>query len=164
MPLCSLTTSHCTVLKSVAFIALAAALLSGVPVRLAANDSDQIGRLQIVHPWTRPAAAGGSTRLHMKIVNDGFDDLHIVKLTSSVATKIQLALAATRGRTVPIPSMTVLAHEVMDLSSSHFRVMLEGLSRDLWAGEQFLLTLHFAPFGRITTTVTVGETADGGAS
>ena len=164
MPLSSLKTSHCKVLKSVAFAALAAALLSGVPARLAANDSDHIGRLQIVHPWARPAAAGESTRLHMKIVNDGFDDLHVVKLTSPVATKVRLALVATRGRTVPLPSITVLAHEVMDLGSSHFRVMLDGLSRDLWAGEQFPLTLYFAPLGKVTTTVTVGEIADGGAS
>lgn len=162
--LSSLKTSHCKVLRSVAFAALAAALLTGVPARLAANDSDHIGRLQIVHPWARPAAAGESTRLHMKIVNDGFDDLHVVKLTSPVATKVQLALVATQGRTVSLPSITVLAHEVMDLGSSHFRVMLVGLSRDLRAGEEFPLTLHFAPFGRIITTVTVGETVDGGAS
>lgn len=148
---------------------LLTALVGGILIlsntaQLAANDSDQIGRLQIVHPWTRPAAAGESTRLHLKIVNDGFDDLHVVKFTSPVATKVQLVLVATRGRTVPLHSITVLAHEVMDLGSPHFRVILEGLSRDLWAGEQFPLTLHFAPFGRITTTVTVGETAVGGAS
>ena len=164
MPLSSPKTSHCKVVRSIAFAALAAALLSGVPARLAANDSDQIGKLQIVHPWARPAAAGESTRLHMKIVNDGFDDLHVVELTSPVATKVRLVLVATRGRTVPLPSITVLAHEVMDLGSSHFRVMLDGLSRDLWAGEEIPLTFHFAPAGQITTTVTVRESADGGAS
>ncbi len=164
MTLSSLTTNHCKILISVALVALATVLLSGVPTQLAANDTDQIGRLQIVYPWTRPAASGESTRLHMKIVNDGFDDLHVVKLTSPVATKVQLALVAVRGRSVPLPALTVLAHEVMDLGSSQFRIMLEGLSRDLRAGEQFPVTLHFAPFGRITTMVTVGETAGDGSS
>ncbi len=135
-----------------------------MPARLAADDFNQIGRLQIVHPWARPAALGESTRLHMKIVNDGFDDLHVVKLTSPVATNVKIALVAPRGRSVPLDSITVAGHETMDLGMSHIRVVLNGLSRDLWAGEQFPLTLHVAPFGTITTRVTVGDIADGGAS
>ena len=77
---------------------------------------------------------------------------------------MQLALVAIRGRLVPLPAITVLAHEVIDLGSSQFRVMLDGLSQNLRAGEQFPVTLHFAPFGSITTTVTVEETAGGGSS
>ncbi len=164
MPHSSPTTRRRWLLKSVAFAVLSAAVLSGVPARLAAEDFNQVGRLQIVHSWARPAALGGSTRLHMKIVNDGFDDLHVIKLTSPVATNVQFALVAPRGRMVPLASITVPAHETMDLGSAHFRIVLDGLSRDLWAGEQFPLTLHVAPFGTITTIVTVGDRAGGGAS
>ncbi len=164
MPHFSPTTRRRRLLKSFAFAALSAAVLSGVPARLAAEDFNQIGRLQIVHSWARPAALGESTRLHMKIVNDGFDDLHVVKLTSPVATNVQIALIAPRGRSVPLDSITGTAHEIIDLGTSHFRVVLDGLSRDLRAGDQFPLTLHVAPFGTITTSVTVGDSADGGAS
>jgi copper(I)-binding protein len=164
MTLPSPPTRHRKAPRSVAFAALAAALLAAVPAPLAADDSDQIGRLQIVHPWARPAVAGESTRLHLKIVNDGFDDLHVVKLTSPVAARVRLVLIEARGRTVPLGSITVLARETVDLGSPHFRVMLDGLNRDLRAGERIPLTLHFAPFGRITTSVMVGENTEGGPS
>ena len=150
--------------KSAAFAALSAAVLSVVPARLTAEDFNQIGRLQIVHSRAHPAAVGESTRLHMKIVNDGFDDLHVVKLTSPVATNVRISLIAPHGRSVPLNSITVTAHEIIDLGTSHFRVVLDGLSRDLRAGENFSLTLHIAPYGTITTSVTVGDVADGGAS
>lgn len=164
MTLFSPKSRHRKAPRSVAFAAIAAVLVVAGPAPLAAEDSDQIGRLQIVHPWTRPAAAGESTRLHMKIVNDGFDDLHVIKLTSPVAARVRLVLIEARGRTVPLGSITVLARETVNLGSPHFRIMLDGLNRDLRAGERIPLTLHVAPFGRITTSVMVGENADGGAS
>lgn len=164
MTLFSPKTRHRKAPRSVAFAAIAAVLLVAGPAPLVADDSDQIGRLQIVHPWTRPAAAGESTRLHLKIVNDGFDDLYVIKLTSPVAARVRLVLIEARGRTVPLGSITVLARETVNLGSPYFRVMLDGLNRDLRAGERIPLTLHVAPFGRITTSVMVGENADGGAS
>lgn len=164
MPLFSFKTPHLEVGRSVVLAALAAALLSGVSAPLVAADADQIGRLEFIHPWMRPAAAGESTRLHMKIVNDGYDDLYVVKLTSPVATKVRLLLIEARGRKVVLPSITVLARETIDLGATHFRVTLDGLGRDLSAGEEIPLTFHFAPAGQITTTVTVRESADGGAS
>ncbi len=152
------------VLRSIAVAAFAAALLSGSPAPSVADDSDQIGRLQFVHPWTGQAAAGEATRLHMKIVNDGPDDLYVVKVTSPIATKVQLVLIEVRGQPVHLSSITLFAHETIDLDLSHIRLSLEGLRRDLRAGEKFPLTLHIAPFGRITTSVTVGDSADGRAS
>ena len=152
------------VLWPIAVAALAAALLSGSPAPSVADDSDQIGRLRFVHPWTGQAAAGETTRLHMKIVNDGSDDLHVVKVTSPIATRVRLVLVEARGQPVQLPSFTLFAHESMDLDLSHIRVSLEGLRRDLRVGEQFPVTLHMAPFGRITTIVTVGEPVHGGPS
>ncbi len=145
-------------------IAFAAGLFSASPAPSVADESDQIGRLQFVHPWMGQAAAGETTRLHMKIVNDGSDDLHVVKLTSPIATRVRLVLIEARGQPVRIPSITLFAHESMDLDLSQIRVSLEGLRRDIRVGEQFPLTLHMAPFGRITTTVTVGKPAHGEAS
>ncbi len=110
------------------------------------------------------AAAGETTRLHMRIVNDGSDDLHVVMVTSPIATRVRLVLIEARGQPVRIPSITLFAHESMDLDLSQIRVSLEGLRRDIRVGEQFPLTLHMAPFGRITTTVTVGKPAHGEAS
>ena len=152
------------VLRSIAVGAFAVALLHGSPAPSVAGESDQIGRLQFVHSWTGQAAAGGATRLHMKIVNDGSDDLHVVKMTSPIAANVQLVLIEARGQPLRLPSITLFAHDSMDLDLSNIRVSLEGLKRDLRAGEQFPLTFHMAPFGRITTTVTVGGSADGGAS
>ena len=134
------------VLRSIADAAFAAALLSGSPAPLVAGDSEQIGRLQFVHPWTGQAAAGEATRLHMKIVNDGFDDLHVVKVTSPIATRVRVVVIAARGQPVHFPSITLFAHESMDLDLSLIRVSLEGLRRDLRAGEQFPVTL---PYGAI---------------
>ncbi len=164
MPFSSFKTPHLMVGRSVVLATLAAALLVGASAPLAAGDANQIGRLEFVHPWTRSAATGESTRLHMKIVNDGFDDLHVVKLTSPVATKVRLVLIEARGRKVALPSITLLARETIDLGAAHFRVTLDGLRRDLRAGEEISLTFHIAPTGRITTLVTVRDSADGGAS
>ncbi len=145
-------------------IAFAAGLYSVSLAPSVADESDQIGRLQFVHPWTGQAAAGEATRLHIKIVNDGSDDLHVVRVTSPIATTVRLVLVEARGQLVRLPSITLFAHESMDLDVSNIRVSLEGLRRDLRSGEQFPLTFHMAPFGRITTTVTVGKPAHGGAS
>jgi copper(I)-binding protein len=164
MPFSLPTTRRRVIRRSVAIAAIAVALLPGVPAPLFADHFNQVGQLQFVNAWTRPANAGESTRLHMKIVNDGFDDLHVIKLTSPIAAKVRLVLTEARGQTVLLPSITVLARETMDLSSSSFHVILDGLSRDLQDGEQIPLILHIAPAGRITTSVAVGETADRGAS
>ena len=158
------TTRRRMIRRSVAAAAIAAALLPGVSAPLVANDFNQVGRLQFINAWTRPANAGESTRLHMKIVNDGFDDLHVIKLTSPIAAKVRLVLTEARGQTVLLPSITVLARETMDLGSASFHVILDGLSRDLRDGKQIPLTLHVAPVGQITTSVTVDVKADGGAS
>ena len=152
------------VLRSIGVTAIIAALFSVSPAPSLADDSDQIGRLQFVHPWTGQAAAGEATRLHMKIVNDGSDDLHVIKVTSPIATNVRLVLIEVRGQRVQLPSITWFAHDTMDLDVSNIRVSLEGLRRDLQVGEQFPLTFHLTPIGRITTTVTVGDPADGGAS
>ncbi len=152
------------VLRPITLAAFIAALLLVSPAPSVADDSDQIGRLRFVHPWTGHAAAGEATRLHLKIVNDGSDDLHVVKVTSPIATSVRLVLIEARGRPVRLPSITLFAHDSMDLDASRIRVSLEGLRRDLRMGEQFPLTFHMAPYGRITTTVTVGDSADGGAS
>ncbi len=152
------------VLRSIAVAVLAAVLHSASPAPSVADDSDQIGRLQFVHSWTGQAAAGEVTRLNMKIFNDGSDDLHVVKVTSPIATRVRFVLIEARGQPVRLPSITLFAHESMDLDLSQIRVLLEGLRQDLRVGEQFPVTLHMAPFGRITTTVTVGEPAHGGAS
>ena len=152
------------VLRSIAVAAFSAVLFSITLAPSVADDSDQIGRLQFVHSWMGQAAAGEASRLHMKIVNDGSDDLHVIKVTSPIATNVRLVLIEARGQPVRLPLITLLAHDSMDLDVSDIRVSLEGLRRDLRVGEQFPLTFHMAPFGRITTTVTVGDSADGGAS
>jgi len=149
--------------RSIALCSLAAALLSATAAPAMAGELDQTGRLQIVRPWTNLAVAGSATRLHMKMVNDGPDDLHVIKLTSPIASAVQLVLVEAGSQRVKLPSITLFAHESMDLGRSHVRVTLKGLRRDLRAGEQFPLTFHLAPHGRITTTVTVGDPAVGGA-
>ena len=153
-----------TSFRSIALCALTAALLSATTAPLIAGEPDQIGRLQIIHPWTDRALAGSATRLHMKMVNDGSDDLHVIKLTSPIASAVELVLVEAGSQRVKLPSITLFAHESMDLGRSRIRVTLEGLRRDLRAGERFPVTFHLAPHGRITTTVTVGDPADGGAS
>ena len=151
-------------IRSIALGALATALLSATAAPSFAGESDQIGRHKNVHTWTEQAVAGKATRLHMKIVNDGSDDLHVIKLTSPIATAVALDLVEALGRRVRLPSITIFAHDSLDLDVSHVRVTLESLRRDLRTGDQFPLTFHMAPHGRITITVTVGDPADGGAS
>jgi copper(I)-binding protein len=153
---------------SISLVVLAIALASAMPGLSIAGEPkgepDQIGRLQIIQPWTARARAGGTARLRMEIVNDGSDDLHVIDITSPIAARVRLAVAGVPGKRVQLPSITLLAHESVIFDASRLSVTLEGLTRDLRDGERFPLTFHMAPHGQITTTVTVGSPARGGAS
>ena len=123
-------------------------------VPAAAEDLD-IGRLRIVAPQAGAAPAGATSRLRMRIVNGGYDGVHILRMSSPVADEVRMTLDTNGGPARALPSLSVPANEGVDLSTTNLRVVLHGLRRRLKAGEKISLTLHFSGGQRVPVEVNV---------
>ena len=64
---------------------IGAALLINAAGTVSAHE-DVFGKILITHPFVSAASEGGMTRLRMKIVNDGYDTVHVTGFTSAVAS------------------------------------------------------------------------------
>ncbi len=72
---------------------IGAALLINAAGTVSAHE-DVFGKILISHPFVSAAPEGGMTRLRMKIINDGYDTVHVIGFTSAVASQALVIFSA----------------------------------------------------------------------
>lgn len=123
-------------------VCAALVLLSTNPV--AADATLRVGDdLKIDSTSTQPAPAGGCTRVRLRLVNDGTNDVHLLGGSSAVAERARLVARIDPVNAVTLPSIAIPAQETLDLDSSHLWFELCGLNRPLATGDSFTLTVEF---------------------
>jgi periplasmic copper chaperone A len=117
------------------------------------------GQIHVGHAWGKPATSGTTTEVYFPLVNRGTKPDRLTGARSAVASRAFLAdgegpTAAQRGTVDLLPGRPV----PMRPGGLHLR--LDGLRRDLRAGDQFVVTVTFAATGPADITVVV-ETGPG---
>ena len=103
---------------------------------------------------TLVADQGRSTRLKLRIRNDGSDVLNFLGVTSEVAEGSKLRGRIGHSHKNGLESLAIPPEETLELDTSHLWLSLEKLSRPLTAGETFQATLLFSS-GKLPVVVHV---------
>jgi periplasmic copper chaperone A len=117
--------------------------------------------LKIGHPWTRPAALGGTGAGYMTVTNSGKAADTLVGIETAAARSAGVHRSAMNGQVMsmrPLPALAIAAGQTVSLKPGGDHIMMVGLTRALSQGEQIPITLVFQKAGRIHIALTVETT------
>jgi copper(I)-binding protein len=126
--------------------ALAAALLLAAAPAVAGP-----GGIEAVHPWSRPAAAGGNGAAFLTLVNHGKADA-LVGAESPAAQKVELHASGMTGGMMtmaPESRAPLPAGGELKFAPGGRHLMLVGLKRALRPGDRITATLRFESGARL---------------
>ncbi len=123
-------------------------------------QAEQFGALIISDIWAAPAAAGASTQLHMRVSNEGYDDVHLLHVTTPVAMDSKFMFASGPGVSMALDSVPIRADEIVSFNSALWIELLD-LKEDLTEGDSFTATLFFASGGKATVAIIVRRLSAG---
>ena len=135
---------------------IGAALLINAAGTVSAHE-DEFGKISVTHPFVSAAPEGGMTRLRMKIINDGYDAIHITGFTSAVASPAKVIFAAGYGKFIRLKAITIAPNSAINFRAAQIWFELINLQKDLNVGDHFGGTLHLTNGGEIEISVIVGE-------
>lgn len=121
--------------------------------------SEQNGvEIALVDGWTKSADSGGMTGLFGTLMNDGSDDLVIESVESDAAEFIELHEVTTDGIMQEIPGDVLIPSSgSYELAPGADHIMLMNLTRDLLAGDEVTVTVHFTDGSSQSFTVLVKD-------
>ena len=109
--------------------------------------------------WARSGMMGGNSAAYMMLHNHGDEADAVVSASSDIADAVELHLSQMSADGV----MQMIQQEKLDLPAGgelelkpgSYHVMLIGLKKDLKAGDEITLTLHFQNSEDVTLTIPV---------
>ncbi len=135
---------------------LAAIALVAITAPLCAHGA---GPLQVLQPWSRPAAAGTNGVGYMVLVNKGRSADVLEKVESPIAARVEMHLSSMadgvmsmkKEEKVPVP-----AGGQVRFGPGAYHLMFVGLTRTLSTGDQAPATLTFASGAKVSVRFNVG--------
>lgn len=132
-----------------------AAVLTLVAAPLCAYSA---GTVEVLQPWSRPAAAGTNGIGYMVLANGGRTADALEKVESPLAARVEMHSSSMAGgvmsmkkeERVPVP-----AGGRTTFGPGAYHLMLVGLTRTLAPGDQVPATLSFASGARVKVAFTV---------
>jgi copper(I)-binding protein len=110
-----------------------------------------IGELRVHHPWTRATTQDTrEAQVFMRIYNHGHVPDRLLSAMSSIASRVELRLAASSTATIEVPP-----RKSTTLQSNGPHLLLAGLERPLLKGERIILLLRFERSGELRIEVEV---------
>ncbi len=129
----------------------------------AAARSYKLGVVEIVDPWTRPAAAGQTGVGYMVVKNTGKAPITLTGAQSAQAAKVGLHQTSMTGgvmRMAPVTGgLTIAPGAAVTLAPAGYHLMLEGLTKPLVVGQRAPLTLVFADGKKVQVELSVQTVA-----
>lgn len=139
-------------------ILLACAALSAAALPAEARVY-RAGAVEIVDPWTRPAAAGQTGVGYMVIKNAGKTPIVLTGAQTPLAPKVSLhQTSMTNGvmRMAPVAGgLTIAPGASAALAPAGHHLMMEGLAKPLALGQTAPLTLLFADGRKVAVDLSV---------
>jgi len=134
-------------------IALLLALAAAAPAALAAS-----GSMEVVRPWSRPAAAGTNGVGYMVVVNHGHAADALEKVESPIAARVEMHASSMAGGIMTMRRMDripIPAGGRVTFGPGAYHLMLVGLTRTLKAGDEAPVTLRFASGAKVAARLAV---------
>jgi copper(I)-binding protein len=129
----------------------------------AAASSYRLGAVEVVDPWSRPAAAGMNGVGYMAIKNNGKTPIVLTGASTPLAAKISLHQTSMAGgvmRMAPVSGgLTVPPGGTVTLAPAGYHMMLEGLTKPLALGQRAPVTLTFADGKKMQIDLSVQTSA-----
>lgn len=144
-------------IKMTAFciLLLGSALLSGCTPRT--------NEITIKDAWARPGKTGSNSAVYFTIDNPLPNPDALLKAEGDIAESVELHESSMDDQGTmmmrPLESVSIDAKTKVEFKPGGLHVMLFSLKRDLNAGDQFNLTLHFQSNPEITLQVQVKESS-----
>jgi copper(I)-binding protein len=153
-------------MKKILFVVILGTLLL---IGCASNNSHTTGNsIEASNVWARSAMKGGNGAAYMLLKNNTNEDEPLVGVSSDVAeaTEIHLSQIKADGtmEMTPQESIPLPARGKVEFKPGSYHVMLIGLKRDLKAGDEISLTLHFKNHEDLTLNVPVRDAENMGGS
>lgn len=115
--------------------------------------------LSIVHPWSRPAAAGGVAVGYLTILNPGKSADRLLRVESPAAQSVGIHVSLETNGVMTMDEVKggvrIDAGGRVDFKPGGLHLMLMGLKRTQKAGDALPATLVFEKAGRIPVTFKV---------
>jgi copper(I)-binding protein len=132
----------------------------------AAASSYRLGAVEVVNPWSRPAAAGMNGVGYMAIKNNGKTPIVLTGASTPLAAKISMHRTSMAGgvmRMAPVTAgLTIAPGGTATLAPAGYHMMLEGLTKPLALGQRAPVTLTFADGKKVQIDLSV-QTGAGAA-
>ena len=121
-------------------------ILVSVPAAIADDVRNDNNFVSVEAAHVSASKAGGTAQLQFKITNNGNQPVNLKSVRSSLAQTSQVTIFDPyQGRQV-IDDLSVLRDETLDLDTSHIRVELINLSKDIEPGSTIEFELVFRRF------------------
>lgn len=141
--------NNCAPMKHLLTLLAAATAAIAAP---AAAHQIAAGALNIVHPWSRPAAAGMNGAVYLKVTNSGSKPDVLLAVETPVAERVEMHEGSMTGGVMKmrrLSGMPVPAHGVATFSPAGNHLMLVRLKTPLVAGQLIPATFVFQRAGRV---------------
>lgn len=126
-------------------------------------NADQLpyhyGQIIVENVWVTPGRKGSQSILRLRIINDGTDHEHLLRVETSIAEDSRIVGRISDHRTTTFDSFSIRADSELDLTDSEMWIELGPLVRDVRPGESIPVNLVFVK-GRIHAEAHV-HSADG---
>ncbi|MBK1668012.1 hypothetical protein CKO28_08180 [Rhodovibrio sodomensis] len=136
--------------RLIACLALLAAALA--PLTAGAHSAEVAG-VKIGHAWA-PPAKGDGTAVYMPILNDRDEAVSLVSASTPIAQRVRLR-ETDDGEATFYSSLRLAPGQPVSLAEWRLHLWLDGLNRDLEAGDKFPLTVTFEPGGSVELEIYV---------
>ncbi len=141
-------------------------LLAGMLVLAACGPKGQ--GVQATDFWMRSSMKDSNSAGYMLITNFTKADVALIGASSDAAAAVEIHLSSVDANGVmqmeQQTSVVIPAGRALELKPGSYHIMFIGLTRDLMAGTEVTLTLHFDGYDDLTLTVPVKDAADMGGS
>jgi copper(I)-binding protein len=135
--------------------------LLGLGASPAASADFTAKGLTIGHPWTRPAAVGGTGVGYLTIANTGKAADTLIGVDTPAAKSASVHRSALAGEVMtmrPVTALAIAPGQTVSLRPGGDHIMLVGLTRALSQGEKIPVTLIFQKAGRVQIALLVETT------
>jgi len=149
-------------MKKFLFVVLFAALILG-----ACGQTGEVADVEAHEYWARSGMTGGNGAVYMQLHNHTSTDDALVGASSDVADAVEVHLSQMNNgvmEMIPQEKIDLPADGEIELKPGSYHIMLIGLKKDLKAGDEIAVTLHFQNHADITLTVPVEDAAGMGGS
>lgn len=118
--------------------------------------------------WARTGMMEGNSAAYMMLKNFTEVNDAVIGASSDVATAVEIHLSQMGAdgtmQMIQQEKFDLPAGSELELKPGSYHIMLIGLKKELKAGDEFTLTLHFQNYEDITLTIPVKDAADMGGS